>query len=509
MRRAAAASLGLAAAIAAGCVYSPKGRCGADGDCAAGLVCTGGVCVAPAAATPAVADPTAFATVSWSEHLSTPAASFAVDGIGADLAGTVVVAGAVDVPFDFGPGPATTGAFAVALPAEGGAPLWAFPFPTFSHGAFVVAVRPDTGETFFAGTVFAPTTVAGTALAGYVPPEGGALVLGKLDATGLPVWATAAPGSSAAALAPVSLAVHGGDVLLTGTGGVSLGGTCPDTAATPSGSATFVAALDGATGVCRWARGFQSRAIAGAGAGAAASGTVTVGGLCQPVGASFDPGAGTTCASGLWLAALDGATGAPVWDGVSAGGTVAAVRDLAVAPDGRATLVGDARGAVDLGGGPVDFGSGSERSFAATFSPSGAFSALVRAIESPDAASPDVAAFSRATYDAGGRLWIAGRYEGAPSLGGVRFSACRAPACAAAAFLARIEADGSVSPAGGFLPIRAARDAGGAAWADDLVLCATTGTVAAALRLEGNASVGGAPTWAGVAGDLAAVRVAP
>lgn len=506
MRRLAAVAFALAVALAAsGCVYEPKGSCGSSADCAAGESCSAGVCVAGTRVTAAAADPSGFATVAWAAHLGAAGTTFRVDGIGADLAGNVVVGGVVDEPFDFGPGVATSGAFAVQLAAAGGAPAWATFFPALGHGRFAIAVRPDTGETFFAGAAFEATTI-GTTL---VPASAsGTLVVGKLGALGEPLWVVSSPNIAATApLAPVSLAVRGGDLVVAGTGGVHLDPGC-DSTALAGGAATFVASLDADTGLCRWVRGLLTKAITGA--APASSGPVIVAGLCQPVGASFDPGDASTCARGLYVAALDGASGDTLWSRHSLGaGTVTAVRDVAVAGDARATVVGDATGSVDLGGGAVDFGAVSARSFAATFSPSGAFTTLVRPVESPDAASPDVASLSRAAYDGSGGLWLAGRYEGQPALGGVRFTACRAPACGAASFVARVDAGGAVAASGGFVPLRAAPDAGGASYADDLVLCATTGTVAHALRLTGDGSVGTLPAWTGAAGDLAAVRVSP
>ena len=56
--------------------------------------------------------------------------------------------------------------------------------------------------------------------------------------------------------------------------------------------------------------------------------------------------------------------------------------------------------------------------------------------------------------------------------------------------------------------MRGAAAPDGGAYADDLVLFATTGTVAHALRFTGQASVGGT-SWTSVAGDLGVVRIVP
>jgi len=500
-----AAAFALLLAGAAGCVYSPRGRCDAAADCAADERCDAGVCV-PSKTTQASVDPTSFTTVTWGRLLGASNATFAVDSVGADLAGNVVVSGAVDAAFDFLPSAVGTGAFVVKRASADGAARWAVSFPTFSHGelasallprgtVFATAVRQD-GDVFFAGTAFEPTAI-GTAA--FTPPAWGALVFGRRDATtGNPLWARSLDDTHPTSpIVPAAVAVYGaGDLLVAGTGSADFGCFSGDT-----GGATFAAALSGTDGSCLWSRGFGTRTISDIEPSGATS--VAVAGVCTPAGAPFDPGGATTCTKGLFVAVLSGGSGATASLRTTTGaGTVSAVHDLAIAPDGRTTVVGNASGVVDFGGGGIDFGT--EASFAATFDASGT-TTVVRPVEAPYAADPDALAFSRCAYDRKGRLWIAGRYVGQPTLGGIRFSACRAPGCPAASFLARLEASGSVSS---FLPIRAAPDADGGAYVDDLALFATTGTVAHALRFMGVAPVGGT-TWRSAAEDLGILRVVP
>ena len=499
-----AAAFALLLAGAAGCVYSPKGRCDAAAECAADERCDAGVCV-PSKTTLGGVDPTSFTSVTWGRLLGASNATFAVDSVGADLAGNVVVSGAVDAAFDFAPSAVGTGAFVVKRAAADGAACWAVSFPTFSHGelesallprgtVFATAVRQD-GDVFFAGTAFDPTAI-GSAL--FSPPARGALVFGRLDATGTPLWARSVDDTHLTSpLVPAAVTVNGtGDLLVAGAGSGDFGCAGGDTA-----GETFAAALSGTDGSCLWSRGFGTRTISDIEPSGATS--VVVAGVCTPAGAPFDPGGATTCTKGLFVAVLAAGSGATASLRTTTGaGTVSAVHDLAIAPDGRTTVVGNASGVVNFGGGGIDFGT--EASFAVTFDASGV-TTLVRPVEAPYAADPDALAFSRCAYDLKGRLWIAGRYVGQPTLGGIRFSACRAPGCPAAAFLARLEASGSVSS---FLPIRAAPDADGAAYVDDLALFATTGTVAYALRFMGVAPVGGT-TWRSAAEDLGVLRVVP
>jgi hypothetical protein len=505
MRARSLAALAVALASASGCVYAPVGSCSAATDCAAGERCDGGVCVAdasPGGGTIPGADPDAIlTTAAWSALDAAALATFRVDSVGADLAGNVYVAGTVSAPLD--PWAIGTGAFVARRAAAGGGAEWAVPFPTFSHGRLAAAALPD-GGAFFAGTAFEPTTVGGVLT--YAPPPGGALVLGRLAADGTPLWARAVAGTDPSGpLVPAALAVTGGgDLLVAGTGSGDFGRG--DTRGAGTNHA-FVARLAGGDGSCLWSRGLGTRTISDV--EARGDGGVAIAGVCTPAGASFDPGAGTTCARGLFLAGLGGADGTTEWARTTSGpGTVSAVRDLAVAPDGRATVVGDARGAVSFGGGAIDLG-GSEASFAATFDPQGApTGAVLRAVEAP---WTDAVAFSRGAYDAGGRLWLAGRYTGAPALGGIRFTACRPPGCGAAAFLARLDPAGRTTA---FLPILAAPIALGgsaeatAAWVDDLALFATTGTVAHALRFTGRGAAPG-PEWPDGDGALGLVRIAP
>jgi len=168
-------------------------------------------------------------------------------------------------------------------------------------------------------------------------------------------------------------------------------------------------------------------------------------------------------------------------------------------------VIGDATGAVSFGGATVDFGA-AEGSFAAIYGATGAPGLVLRPIEAPYAPVPDAASFARGAYDRKGKLWIAGRSYGQPTLGGVLFPPCREPDCSTASFLARIEADGRVSS---FLPIRAAavgKDR--AAFVDDFVLFATTGTLAHALRFSGAATVG-TSSWSTAEAGLGVLRIVP
>jgi len=483
-------------ALGPACLFAPKGRCDTIADCDAGERCDAGVCVATTTqiggGSGGGVDPVSFTTVNWSRLDGRVGTTFRPDSVGADPTGNaVVVAGALEGAYAFGPTSVTTGAFVVKRAALG-ALGWARAFPTFSHGGFRTAVLPG-GDVLFAGAAIDPTTVDTFS---FTPPAAGALVLGRLGATGALVWAVAvADTHPTAPLLPAALSTHGADLLVAGTGSGDFG--CGDT-----GSAAFAASLSAADGTCLWSRGLATRTVSDL--EPRDTGEVAIAGLCTPSGASFDPGGGTSCTKGLFLAVLD-ANGQTVWARTTSGaGQITAARDLAVAPDGSATVIGDATGAVAFGGAAVAFGS-VEGSFAATWSPAGAPRSVVRPIEAPYAADPDAALFSRGAYDRKGKLWIAGRYLGQPTLGGIRFSACRPPGCLSATFLAVVEGNGGVSS---FLPIRAAADASGVAYADDLVLCATTGTVAHALRFSGTTTVG-TTAWTGVAGDLGVLRLVP
>jgi hypothetical protein len=488
-------------ALALGCV-KPAGSCTQTSECAANETCDGGVCVRvpnpggdgsgggtiPGSITP----------VTWAELQGEVNATFQPDSIGADpISGDVVVAGALEGA-DFAPWGLPTGAFVARLQEADGSLSPTFrpvSFPTFSHGMFRTAVRAD-GQVLFAATAFDPTTL-GT-LQTIVPPPQGSLVLGLLDAAGDPVWAVTVDSASAArTLVPVAVSARGTDLLVAGTGAGDFG--C---ATGPTAAATFVALLSGADGTCLWSRGLATGSIADV--EPRDLGDVATGGVCAPTGAFFDPQGGTTCTSGLWIAALSGADGSTVWARTGSG-NVSAVRNLAVSPDGTVTAVGDAAGKVSFGGPIVDFGSFAG-SFAVAFGPTGTPGAPVRPIEAPYAPKPDAASFVRCAADRLGRVWIAGRYEGQPTLLDTLFPACRPPACAAATFLARLDGNGKV---GSFLPVPIAPTPDGQAYADDLVLCATTGTLAHALQLIGSTTVGSTAWSSAGAGDLGVLRIVP
>ena len=488
-------------ALALGCV-KPAGSCTQTSDCAANEACDGGVCVRVPElggnGTGGGTLPGAYTPVTWSTLQGEPSATFQPDSIGADpTSGDVVVAGAFSEA-DFSPGGLPTGAFVERFQGADGTPSATFlpvSFPTFSHGQFRTAVRTD-GLVLFAATAFDPTTLGTLPI--IVPQPQGSLVLGLLDATGAPVWAVTVDSTSAATtLVPVAVSARGTDLLVAGTGAGNFG--C---ATGPTAAATFVALLSGVDGTCLWSRGLATRSVADV--EPRDLGDVATGGVCAPTGAFFDPQGGTTCTSGLWVAALSGADGSTVWATTGAG-NVSVVRDLAVSPDGTVTAVGDATGPVSFGGPTVDFGSFTG-SFAVAFGPTGTPRAPVRPVEAPYAPKPDAASFVRCAADRLGRVWIAGRYQGQPTLLDTLFPACRPPACAAATFLARLDGNGKV---GSFLPLPIKPTADGRAYADDLVLCATTRTVAHALQLTGSTTVGSAAWSSTGVGDLGVIRIMP
>lgn len=493
----AAAALTLLAAAAC---QAPRGRCDATADCAANERCDAGVCVRvpdPGGnGSGGGADPATFTPVAWSALAASPSARFAPSAVSADPAsGDVLVSGAVDGRFE--PWALSTGAFAARLVGASGGLAAAVPFPTFSHGA-LRTVSLAGGGLLFAGRAEAPTTLGGVTL---VPPPAGTLVLGQLGPAGDPVWVVTVDGAGPSpAHAPVAIAARGADLVVAGTGAGDFG--CGATA-----GATFAAALSGSDGSCLWSRGFANGALADVEARPA--GDVAVAGRCAPTGAAFDLGGGASCTGGLYVAVLSGSTGATTWARTTGGtGTVTAVHDLSVAPDGSVAVVGDGRGALTFAdGAAVDLGA-RDASFGAAYGADGALRFVSRPVEAPDAPLPDAATLDACAWDRSGRLWVAGRYHGQPTLGGVRFTRCR-DACVTAAFLARLDGQAGAAPAvGSFLPVLVAASPSGAAFVDDLVLSATTGTVSWALRFSGDAAVGTA-RWTTDAPGLAAVRVVP
>lgn len=492
------ATVALALAALAGCQH-PKGRCDRAADCASNETCDAGVCVrveevVEGNGSGGGTDPTTFTPVLWSTLATAPGASFAPVSVTADTSGDVLVA--ADAGAAYAPWALAAGGFAARAAAGDGALAGLVRFPTFSHGAVRAAALPE-GELLFAGRALDPTTV-GTLT--YVPPAAGTLVLGRLGAGGDPVWVVTVDGTSAsAAIAPVAASARGADLVVAGTGAGDFG--CGDTA-----GATFAAVLSGADGRCLWSRGFASRTLANAKARPA--GDVAVAGLCTPTGASFDLGGGAACMSGMFVAILGAADGATTWARTTAGGTVSAVRDLSAGPDGSVAVVGDGRGAVTFApGAPATDLGALDASFVVAYDAGGALRYTLRPVEAPLAPFPDAASFGACAWDDAGRLWLAGRYAGQPTIGGVRFAPCR-DACVTAAFLARVDGGAGAPTVGSFLPVRIAASPAGVAWADDLVLGATTGTVAWALRFSGDATVG-TSRWVSDGAGLGIVRVAP
>jgi hypothetical protein len=423
-------------------------------------------------------------------------ATFRPDSISADPSGVasdVIVAGALEGTFS--PWLLSTGAFVARFDGASGAPTWWFPLPTFSHGELRAALRPD-GLVFVAATARTATSIGSIPVA--APPQGAlaaALVDPTLDDA---VWVvTVASSSASATLVPVAAAILGSDLVIAGTGAGDFG--CG-----PTGGKTFVAALSGADHHCLWSRGFSTQSISDV--EPRDSGDVVVGGVCAPAAGTFDPqGGATPCTSGLWVAALQATTAAPTIWARTGSGTVSAVNDLAVAPDGSVTAIGEARGKVGFGGALVDFGT-YDSPFAARFAADGTPGAVVRPIQAPYAPLPDAVSFDRCAGDRLGKLWIAGRYQGQPTLGGALFPECRPPACAIATYLARLEGDGTVSS---FLPLRIAPLGDGSAFVEDLVLTATAGTLSHALGLTGSTSVGGSAWSSAGPADLGVLRIVP
>jgi hypothetical protein len=501
--RLALATAAVALAASLGCIQAPKGSCDTRADCTKGEACDGGVCVrvppVPGNGSGGGTDPTSFSTVAWSNLATSASAAFAPASVSADaLTGNVLVGARLDGLFD--PWVAGTGAVVVRA-AGSGNPAVVARFPTFSHGALRTVGLPD-GGLLFAGGAVDPTSIGTTFT--FLPPITGSLVLGRLDATGDPIWAVTVDGTDPAIrIAPVAVAARGTDLIVTGTGSGDFGCVGGDT-----GQDTYVAALAGADGRCLWSRGLANRTVSDVEARPA--GDVVVGGLCAPSGTTFDPGTGTSCATGLFVAVLNRTTGATTWARFSSGsGTVTEVRDLAVAPDGSVGLVGDGRGLLALGATTLDLGP-LETSFATILDGSGSARPGVRPVEAPYAPLPDAVSFAACAFDRSGRLWIAGRYYGQPTVAGTRFTKCR-DTCATAAFLARLDPRAGAAPRlASFLPVRVAETSAGVAWVDDLVLAATTGTVAWSFRFSGNAPApAGVSIWNTNTAGLATVRVVP
>jgi hypothetical protein len=456
----------------------------------AGDTCEGGVCVRGVSygggGSGGGVDPASFTPVSWSTVVGQAGATYHVDAIGADpTQGDVVVGGALDGAY----------AFAASFAGTTGAALWNVQFPTFSHGSFSTTVFPN-GDVLFAATAHDPTTIGTLAV---TPALAGSLVYGRLDGSGQPIWLKEVNSVNASStLVPVNISALGNDFVVVGTGAGDFSEGDPLSTCSTTVGAAFAAAFSELDGSCQWSRGIEANSIAGAVPRDA--GDVAVAGVCP----FFDPSLGTTCTSGLWVTALSGATGATEW-AVTGSGSVSAVRDIGATPDGTVTVLGDATGKVNFGGPAVDFGSYTG-SFAARFGPSGAPGAVVRPVEAPYAPQFDAASFLKCAGDRNGKLWIAGRYQGQPTLGGIRFPACRPPSCESASYLARLEPSGQVTS---FLPLLVTPLPDGSAYEDDLVLFATTGTLAHAFSFTGTISDGVPRSTSAGAADLGVLRIVP
>jgi hypothetical protein len=217
-------------------------------------------------------------------------------------------------------------------------------------------------------------------------------------------------------LVAVAVAARGTDLVVAGTGSGNFGCVDGDT-----GEASFAAAIR-ADGSCRWSRGLRTRTISDV--EVRDDGNVAVAGVCTPSGPFFDPAPATTCTKGSSSRCSRNGRHAAVGarrHGHGDGRKCAISRSPpTAAPRWSATRPGSSTSA------RARWPSARRRPRSPR--PTGRRrDELFRPIEAPYAEDPDALALAL-RYDRSGRLWLAGRYAGQPTLGGVRLSACRAPA---------------------------------------------------------------------------------
>lgn len=261
------------------------------------------------------------------------------------------------------------------------------------------------------GVVLAGNFVGSISFGGASLASAGAadVFVAKLDAAGAHVWSQRF--GSEAAEGPVGVAV-GAD------GAVIVAGNLPgsmdfDQKLESAGSTdVFVAKLDGATGAPIWSRRFGD-ALAQTTAGVAVDsvGGIVLAGTFAGL-LDFQPVPLLSQTQGdVWVAKLN-AGGEGVWAHRYGGAQAQAVRGVAVGPLGEVVVTGELSGTVDFGGGPVTSGADPDV-FVVRYSSGGAHVATAVLGGEGQKTAGAVA------VDSAGRALVTGRFAGTLDLGGV------------------------------------------------------------------------------------------
>ncbi|MFO0588775.1 MAG: hypothetical protein U0441_14590 [Polyangiaceae bacterium] len=309
-----------------------------------------------------------------------------------------------------------------------GAASWAVSFGGLGNQQILGVATDSAGATLFAGAFTG--SLGGPGIDPLTSAGGSDVLVGKLDAAGMPVWLH---GYGSAGMYEQALSVAtdaSGAVYVTGyfDGAVSFGGP---TLTSAGNLDVFVVKLD-AMGNHVWSRRFGDAAPQlGVDVAVDANGDVLV--LAKGYG-SPDFGAGPLMSAGLFdvfVVKLD-MNGSPLWSRRFGGAEDDDATAIGVDAAGDVALTGTVKGAVDFGGGALPAKGGFDV-FVAKLGPDGAHLWSKRLGDAANQVAGGLA------VDANGDVLLTGGFEGTIDLGSGALQA----AGPADVFAARLAADGS------------------------------------------------------------------
>jgi hypothetical protein len=306
--------------------------------------------------------------------LSGGASDDVIFAVATDLAGTIFVGGVSGANAPSGQGfTMASGIGGVAQILANGTPGWSTPMTSTGASSYSVVrglATDKNGNVFVVGELLGAATIGGMSVVG-AGAGGIDVFLAKLDPMGKPLWAKAF-GNGADQYGYGISSDAKGNVFITGrsVGAVDFGGGAPGVSA-GAGDNLFVAKFDN-DGKYVWSKAFgDDSAQIGYGVAATPAGDAIVTGALFGL---MDFGGGVAVASAgsadVFVAKLDGGTGAAVWAHHYGDDQEQAANSVAVGSDGGIVLTGGMVGHCKFGAMDLD-AKGKANVFVAKLKPDG------------------------------------------------------------------------------------------------------------------------------------------
>ena len=386
----------------------------------------------------------------------------AVAAVASDASGRVAVAGSSTGTFDPGAGALTSAGatdVVVASYAASGTPLWNVRYGGAGRDEALAVAFTPTGDVVIAGRFENTLTIGSTTLVTHGLFD---VFVAELDGSdGTPRWAVSFGAAGRDEAFGVAVDATGAVAVVGGfQRSVSFGATTLDAAWSPIAPWTdvFVAKLSGSDGSVTWAKRAGGQVLdLGQAVAFAPNGDVIAAGIVYPYHVDFDgtpfatDGDGTTSGQQYdgFVARLGAADGQLAWVTELPGATVVDARAVAVDPSGE-ILVGGTLGLIHAG--TQEGFQDPSHMFVARVAPGG----TVDSVATLGGTATSQAVLGAIAPDGAGGVWIAGGFGGTLDLGAAGTLSATDPEDPIDqdmnydAFVARVDATGTVTQADGF-----------------------------------------------------------